>query len=53
MDDFAKKISEYLGSKPYCIGDHLTYVDFTVFEVLDLINFASEDRIFATHPNLK
>ena len=53
LDDFAKQISTYLGSKPYSIGDHLTYVDFTVFEVLDLINFVSEGRILAENPNLK
>jgi len=53
LNTFAKQISEYLGGKPYSIGTHVTYVDFTVFEVLDLINFVSEGRILSENPNLK
>jgi len=30
-----KMLSDFVGTKPFACGDNLTYIDFTMFEVLD------------------
>ena len=41
-----KPIVNYLGDKPFLVGSQVTYVDFILFEMCDLMNWISEGLLF-------
>jgi len=45
-------LADFVGTKPFSCGDNLTYIDFTLFEVLDQMNMQSGGLTFKTHANL-
>ena len=47
-----KPIVAFLGDKSFLAGDNVTYVDFTFFELCDLMNWLSEGRLFAEQEKL-
>lgn len=47
-----KPIVNYLGSKQFLMGDHVTYVDFILFEILDFGFWVTNGRLYDTHPIL-
>ena len=49
-----QKLSNFLGKKTFIVGDQLTYVDFSMYELLDNLNYLSRGKkTFETYPNLK
>ena len=48
-----KPIVAYLGEKSYLIGQNITYVDFILFEMCDLMNWISEGKLFEQNPTLE
>ena len=48
-----KPIVQFLGDKPFLVGNDVTYVDFTLFEMCDLMNWISEGQLFEQNPTLK
>lgn len=53
IDRNGQKLSEFLGEKKYMVGDNLVFSDFSVFEMIDNMNFMSKGEIFTKYPNLK
>ena len=47
-----KPIVRYLGNKEFLIGDHVTYVDFILFEILDFGNWVTEGKLYEVHQTL-
>ena len=47
-----KPIVDYLGDKPFLCGDNICYVDFTMFELCELMQFISDGTLFATYNKL-
>ena len=47
-----KPISAYLGNKTFLVGDSVTYVDFILFELCELMSFITEGQLFAQNHNL-
>ena len=48
------KLAAFLGAdKLYFTGEQLTYVDFSLFEILDQMMFLSKGKTFIDHENLK
>ena len=45
-------ISKFLGEKKYFIGDYVTFVDFFIFEQIELFAFCSQGEILKQYPNL-
>ena len=45
-------ISKYLGDKKFLAGDYITFVDFFLFEQIELFAFATEGEVLAKFPNL-
>jgi len=41
-----------LGEKTYMVGDQLTFVDFSIYELLDHFNHVSKGKTFDDYPNL-
>ena len=48
-----KAIVNFLGDKQFLVGDQVTYVDFTLFEMCDLMNWISEGQLFEQNPTLQ
>ena len=42
----------YMGSNQFVMGSKVTYVDFTLFELCDLMNWISEGKLFEQNPSL-
>ena len=53
VDDAARKIGDFLCDKQFIVGDQLTFVDFSVFELLDHMNFCSKGRTMQDNENLR
>jgi len=51
LPELLKSFSEFLGERPFFAGDRLTYVDFLVYEVLDL-HLVFSKASFASYKNL-
>ena len=47
-----KPIVTYLGEKKFIVGNNVTYVDFTLFELCELMQWISEGQLFTNYPNL-
>jgi len=47
-----KPIVAFLAQKNFLVGDNVTYVDFTFFELCELMNFISEGQLLANFPTL-
>lgn len=47
------KFVEYLGAKKFLVGDYVTYVDFSFYEFLELVDTVSEGRLYAEFPAFK
>uniref|UniRef100_A0A7S3MRH6 glutathione transferase n=1 Tax=Favella ehrenbergii TaxID=182087 RepID=A0A7S3MRH6_9SPIT len=48
-----KPIVNFLGEKKFLVGSDVTYVDFTLFEMCDLMNWISEGQLFEQNPSLE
>jgi len=47
-------LSRFLGSeKKFIVGDNLTFIDFSIFELLDHMNFCSKGRTLREYGNLR
>ena len=46
-------IVAFLGEKQFLAGDNVTYVDFTMFELCQLMDFISEGQLFTQQPSLQ
>lgn len=53
LADAAGKLARFLMKKSFVVGEQLTYVDFSIFELLDFMNYASKGKTFSEHPSLK
>ena len=42
IDRNGQKLSEFLGDKKYMVGDNVVFSDFSLFELIDNMNFMSE-----------
>ena len=47
-----KPIVAFLGDKSFLVGNDVTYVDFTFFELCDFMGFISEGQLFTNFPAL-
>ncbi len=47
-----KPIVNFLGEKNFLVGSDVTYVDFTFFELCELMNFISEGALLTSYPTL-
>ncbi len=45
-------IVKFLGDKKFLVGNDVTYVDFTFFELFELMSFISEGQLFTAQPKL-
>jgi glutathione S-transferase len=43
---------KFIGDNEYVIGDYVTYVDFYWFELLELMNFIMEGKLYEQYPKL-
>ena len=41
-----------MGSNKFLIGNHVTYVDFTMFELCEMMQWISEGKLFEQYPVL-
>ena len=48
-----KPIVNYLADKPFLVGENISYVDFTLFELCDLMQFISDGQLFTQYPSLE
>ena len=48
-----KPIVKFMGENDYLVGANPTYVDFTMFELCELMEFISEGQLFQAQPSLK
>ena len=46
------QLATFLGEKTFLAGDKLTFVDFSIFEMLDHFNILTEGQTFREWPNL-
>jgi glutathione S-transferase len=46
------EVAKFLGEKHFIVGDYVTFVDFFIFEQVELFAFATEGEILVKHPNL-
>ena len=46
-----EQVSKYLGSKPFIAGDNLTWVDFFIFEQVEMFAWITEGEFLSRHPN--
>ena len=46
-------IVKWLGDKQYLSGDNLCYLDFVLFESINVIEFVTNGRVFTDYPSLK
>ena len=55
IDIVAQNLATYFkkGSKRFAAGDNLTFADFSLFELLDFMNFYSGGQVFENQPVLK
>lgn len=51
-DNQLAPIAKFLGSKSFLVGEHVTYVDFIFFELLQLIDFALDGTYVSEHEAL-
>ena len=51
-NDRMEAVSKYLGAKKFFVGDYVTFVDFFIFEQIELFAWASKDEILTRYPNL-
>jgi len=42
-----------MNSKQYMAGENLTFVDFSIFELLDHMNYCSKGKTLSEHTNLR
>ena len=52
LADDAAKIAAFLSDKPFMVGEQLTFVDFSIFELLDQMQFLSKSKTFSECPKL-
>ena len=50
--DKVQPIVRFLGSNKYIAGGELTYVDFVLFELCELMQWISEGQLFTKNPTL-
>lgn len=48
----AERIAAFLSDKQFMVGDQLTFVDFSMFELLDKMKFLSKGKTFSEQPKL-
>ena len=46
-------IVKWLGNKKFLMGNDLCYVDFVLFECINVTNFVTKGRVFTDYPTLK
>ena len=47
-----KPIVRFLDQKEFLVGENVTYVDFTMFELCDMMDWVSEGKLFQQNPSL-
>ena len=52
LEKGAQRLSNFMRDKAFVVGEQLTFVDFSVFELLDHMNFCSKGRTLRDHQNL-
>ena len=50
--DRMEAVSKFLGAKKFFVGDYLTFVDFFIFEQIELFAWASSNEFLTRYPNL-
>ena len=53
MLEKVKPIVEFLGEKKFLVCEDVTYVDFTMFELCELMQFISQGELFRRYPKLE
>ena len=48
-----RPIVEFMGDKKFLVGEEPTYVDFTMFELIELMQFVSQGALFVRYPKLE
>ena len=46
------EVAKFLGEKHFIVGDYVTFVDFFIFEQVELFTFATEGELLLKYPNL-
>lgn len=49
----AQQLATFLGEKEFLAGDQVTFVDFSVFEMLDHFSSLTDGQVFKDYPNLE
>ena len=55
LKDFNSSIPQvvaFLGNNKFLVGDYVTYVDFIFYELLELVSFVSEGKVYTENPTL-
>ena len=50
--DSMSAVSKFLGAKQFFLGDYLTFVDFFIFEQIELFAWATSNEFLTRYPNL-
>jgi hypothetical protein len=50
--DKAQEISKFLKNKKFLIGNDICYIDFLVFELLELVFLVTDGKVFTEFDNL-
>ena len=48
-----KKLLDFLGEKNFMVGDNLVFSDFSLFELIECMEWMSKGDVFNTYPKLK
>ena len=51
-NDRMEAVSKFLGEKKFFLGDYVTFVDFFIFEQIELFAWASNNEFLTRFPNL-
>ena len=52
IDERFSRVVDFLGDKKFIVGDYLTFVDFYIFEQIELLNLGSDGDLLRRFPKL-
>ena len=53
IESISQQFANFLGAKKFAVGEKLTFIDFSLFEIVDYMNVYSQGKILEKHKNLR